>query len=143
MPQHRKPKLGRKLAPKGLIPQTTLDKLAEEAEYRGNPLHKRSPGGFDLDSRPAARPGRTLCDPAGVEKQEDAEKLLREGLRRGAVSDNFIGEWPKQVWAVTEDGMVLEAQYGNVGGKYHGYPVAEGDPIREQVLGVWTVEGGE
>ena len=135
----RKPNLRKRVAREGSIPRAELSELAKKAEYRGNPQHKKSRGGFILDSPPAARPEKTLCDPTGINEQVDAENLLREGLRRGAVSDKFVGDWPKQVWAVATEGLVLEAQYGDVGGRnrYHGYPVALNDPIRDQVLALW------
>ena len=33
---------------------------------QGSPLHKSNPGDFGLDPPSAARPGKTLCDEAGI-----------------------------------------------------------------------------
>ena len=45
--------------------------------------------------------------------------------------------WPQNVWAVTEKGEPLEAQRES-DGIYHGYPMPEADPFREEVLERWA-----
>jgi hypothetical protein len=40
------------------------------------------------------------------------------------------------VWAVTDEGDPLEAQLEGEG-RYHGYPMPDGDPFREEVLARW------
>ncbi len=48
------------------------------------------------------------------------------------------GEWPQNVWAVTAEGIPLEAQLENSGqGSYHGYPMPSSDPLAEKVLEQW------
>lgn len=68
-----------------------------------------------------------------------AEALLREGLRRGVVSSQYRGQWPQNVWAVGQAGLVVEAMLGNQElGEYHGYPMPEADPFRAEVLARWN-----
>lgn len=64
--------------------------------YQGSPLHKRNPGDFGLDPPSAARPGKTLCDEAGIFTRAEAVKLLQEGVSRGLVSVAVTGTWPEQ-----------------------------------------------
>ncbi|MBF0155416.1 MAG: hypothetical protein HQL64_16905 [Magnetococcales bacterium] len=54
------------------------------------------------------------------------------------VSEQQRNGWPQNVWAVDSNGVPLEAQLENEGlGSYHGYPMPEGDPFRENVLQRW------
>jgi hypothetical protein len=119
-----------------------LGRLAERARYGGNPEHKRNPGDFGLTPPFGPRPGKSLCDVANIFRRAEAEKLLREGLRRGLVSDRHEGDWPKNVWSVTDDGIPLEAQIENPElGSYHGYPMPESDPMRAEILKRWGNHG--
>ena len=115
-----------------------LEKLSCRACYGGNAEHKKNPGDFGLTPPSDPRQGKSLCDIAKVFKRDEAEKLLREGLRKGLVSDRMMGEWPKNVWSVTADGLAMEAQLENSGlGTYHGYPMPETDPLSLEVIRVW------
>lgn len=79
-----------------------------------------------------------MCDAAKVFRSAEAEALLKNGLNRGTVSDRMEGEWPKNVWSVTEDGIAMEAQLENPElGTYHGYPMPETDPLSQEVLRRW------
>ncbi|WP_110402587.1 hypothetical protein [Sphaerotilus hippei] len=115
-----------------------LGSLADRARYGGNPEHKKNPGDFGLTPPADPRQGKSLCDVARIFKREEAETLLRDGLRRGLVSDRMDGQWPKNVWSVTSDGFAMEAQIENPGlGTYHGYPMPETDPLSQEVLRRW------
>lgn len=112
-------------------------KLAERLVYTGNPLHKRNPGDFDLDPPGAARPGKTLCDGSGIFSRSEAFKLLQQGFAKGLVSVQTRDGWPQNIWAVSASQIPLEAQHeGN--GRYHGYPLQQFDPLREEVLARWS-----
>ncbi len=111
--------------------------LADRVRYGGNAEHKRSPGDFGLSPPALPRVGKSLCDDAGIFKRAEAERLLKTGLASGLVSDRFEGEWPFNVWAVTQDGAPLEAQWEGAG-VYHGYPMPEDDPLRPFVLKRWS-----
>jgi len=106
--------------------------------YGGNPEHKKNPGDFGLTPPSDPRCGKSLCDIANVFSRAVARSLLQEGLRRGLVSDRHVNGWPKNVWAVTEGGMPLEAQLENpIIGSYHGYPMPESDPLASEVARRW------
>ncbi len=115
--------------------------LARRVNYGGNPEHKRNPGDFGL-TPPAAhrRSDKTLCDGVGILSRKEALRLLRAGLRRGLISEQERDGWPQNIWAVTEAGEPLEAQLENrVTGLYHGYPMPQADPLRDEVLKKWKV----
>lgn len=115
-----------------------LEKLADRARYGGNPEHKKYPGDFGLTPPSDPRQGKSLCDAAKIFKRDEAEGLLRAGLRNGLVSDRMAGEWPKNVWSVTDDGIAMEAQLENPElGTYHGYPMPETDPLSHEVRRRW------
>lgn len=115
-----------------------LTTLAEKAVYRGSPLHKRNPGDFGLTPPCSPRTGKSLCDAAGVCCQGEAARLLKEGLRRGLVSETHVNGWPKAVWAVLSDNIVLEARLDDAErGSYHGYPLAPSDPLISEVVQRW------
>lgn len=120
--------------------QRILNGLARRIRYIGSPYHKRNPGDFGLTPPSQPRPDKTLCDGSGIFKVAEAQKMLREGARRGMVSaDPGQNGYPKHIWAVTADNMVLEAKYNNEGpGNYHGYPLFERDPFRRVVLNCWN-----
>ena len=128
----------RKLAP---VPETgaefdRLGELASTVAYGGNPEHKRSPGDFKLNPPAAPRPAKTLCDIAGITRRNEAVDYLRQGLRRGMVSERQVDGWPQNVWAVTGEGVVLEAQRDGAG-SYHGYPMPSSDPMWREVFKRW------
>jgi hypothetical protein len=122
----------------GKISQAQLNELADKVRYGGNPEHKRTPGDFGLTPSFLPKPDKTLCDLAGIVRRAEAERLLREGVTRGFVSE-WTGEgFPQNVWTVTIDGLPLEGQLENSGnGTYHGYPMPEADPFRDVVIDKW------
>lgn len=137
-PENRRPNPKRRVARAEDVSLPELEKLAAKVKYTGNPAHKSGQKGFDLAQSASLRPGKTLCDLSGITHRRQAVALLREGLRRGVVRDRCVRGWPKQVWAVADTGVVFEAQYDGVGGSYHGYPLAEGDPFRQRVIDAWN-----
>lgn len=119
----------------------SLHELGGRAGYTGSSDHKRAPGDFGLHPPTSPRIGATLCDDAGFVSRTEALRLLREGFRRGGVSRQERNGWPQNVWAVTSDGVPLEAQLDNrEQGTYHGYPMAENDPLRRKVLARWYAD---
>lgn len=123
-------------SPEGKNPER-LNEIAKRIQYGGNPEHKRNPGDFDLTPPSGARPGKSLCDESGIFSRKEALKLLRQGCRKGLISQNHENGWPKNIWSV-KDGIPLEAQLeSSVSGSYHGYPMPKEDPFREEVLRQW------
>ncbi|WP_200874853.1 hypothetical protein [Desulfonatronum thiodismutans] len=54
------------------------------------------------------------------------------------ISEQMKGKWPQNIWAVTSDGIPLEAQLENPeAGVYHGYPMPESDPFSHEVIKEW------
>ena len=132
----KRPRFNRKRKIIDPIPNIAqLAKLANRVSYVGSPYHKRNPGNFNLTPPAQPRPDTTLCDGAGIFTVAAAQHLLQDGARRGLISNNPGNEFPKYIWAVTDDGMVLEARAsGGEPGEYHGYPIYEEDPFREVVI---------
>lgn len=105
--------------------------------YGGNPEHKRNPGDFGLHPPSQPRLGKTLCDEAAIFTRKVALDLLREGARRGLVSEQKASGdvFPQLIWAVTEEGVAMEARIENSGaGACHGYPMPSHDPLTPGVL---------
>jgi len=114
------------------------ESLAKEVRYSGNPEHKRNPGNFGLTPPADPRPHKTLCDDSGISDKEVAEALLSRGAEKGIVSRQRKGKWPQNIWAVTDEGCPVEAQLENqTQGTYHGYPMPESDPMRDEILKRW------
>ncbi|HOJ04258.1 MAG TPA: hypothetical protein PK916_09670 [Bacteroidota bacterium] len=118
--------------------EADLSRWSQSVEYGGNPEHKKNPGDFGLTPPASPRPDKTLCDGVGIFDRATALRLLREGVRRGLVSEQMRQGYPQNIWAVTSDGVAMEAQLENAGtGTYHGYPLQEKDPFRGIVLHHW------
>lgn len=115
-----------------------LADLASRVKYAGNPMHKRNPGDFNLTPPSQPRPDKTLCDAVGIVSMRDALRLLRIGVNNGLISVQTRGDFPQNIWAVTDEGHPLEAQLENPAqGTYHGYPIPSNDDFRERVLERW------
>ncbi len=115
--------------------------LAKRLKYGGNPAHKRNPGDFGLDPPSRPMPRKTLCDDAGIFTRKEALRMLRLGAVKGLISEQRRGEFPQNIWAVTDSGDPLEAQLENQEkGEYHGYPVPKGDPFRSEILTRWCIQ---
>lgn len=121
--------------------QLDLSELAASVRYTGNPEHKRNPGNFGLTPPAQPRLNKTLCDEAEIFDHEQAERLLQAGIQRGLISEQWKGGFPQNIWAVTDGNVALEAQLENrAQGAYHGYPMPEADPFREEVLKNWEAK---
>ena len=124
---------------------------ADQARYTGNAEHKVRPGDYGLTPPCNPRPGKTLCDADQSFTQNEAQALLRQGLKRGMISVQMRNGWPQNVWAVSatttpsgppETVQVFEAQLSNrVTGEYHGYPMPRNDDFRQTVIEEWQRRG--
>lgn len=116
-----------------------LTQLASRVHYKGKPDHKIKRGDFDLDPPYGPHPGKTLCDVTGIFTVKEALRLLREGVSKGLISTQIRGRFPQNVWAVTDEGIPVEAAlHDRVRGVYHGYPIPRADPFGDQVLKRWS-----
>lgn len=132
MPPRRKQRNPKRRLHPGLD-EARARELAEVLQYRGSPLHKRAPGDFGLTPPSAPRPGKSLCDGAGIVSIDRARSLLTEGVLHGLVSPDADEHYPKYVWAVSK-GFVLEARCDDYDrATYHGYPLEPSDPMAEIV----------
>jgi hypothetical protein len=112
--------------------------LSRRIKYVGSPFHKRKPGDFGLVPPAQPRPDKTLCDGTKIFQRETAQELLKKGVEAGLVSVQYRSDFPQNIWAVTTDGIALEAQLDNVDtGTYHGYPMGDGDPLARRVQERW------
>jgi len=69
--------------------------------------------------------------------------LLRNGVRRGLVSERWSQGFPQNIWSVTADGKPVEAQLENAAlGVYHGYPLPNSDSFSQAVLQRWSETDG-
>ena len=115
-----------------------LADLAKRVKYTGSPYHKRNPGDFGLTPPSQPRQDKILCDITGITTVRESLRLLRRGVSKGLISEQTWGGFPQNIWAVTEDGIPLEAQLENrEKGTYHGYPMPASDRFRDQVLRHW------
>lgn len=117
---------------------TELARLTERVKYGGNPAHKRAHGDFNLIPHSQPRADKTLCDGVGITSEAEALQLLREGINKGLISVQVRGGFPQNIWAVTADGVPLEAQLENQDqGVYHGYPIPSTDDFGCEVRKHW------
>ena len=115
-----------------------LEMLTQRVSYGGNPEHKRNPGDFGLTPPSQPRPDKSLCDDVEIFSKAMAVQLLKEGIRRGLVSQSLRNGFPQNIWAVTANGVPVEAQLENVTlGIYHGYPMPDSDPFAQKVISRW------
>ena len=120
---------------------TDLEALAERVRYTGSPAHKKNPGDFNLSPPAEPRDDKTLCDSSGIFQRKQALRLLRSGVSRGLISKQTRSGFPQNIWAVTDEGMPLEAELENKGqGTYHGYPVPMADAFRRKIIEHWNRE---
>lgn len=121
------------------VTREQLNAWAAQVTYGGNAEHKRNPGDFGLTPPLGPRLGKTLCDGAGIVTKVVALGLLREGIRRGLVSEQMRGSFPQNVWAVAADGTPLEAALDNqTTGSYHGYPMRPDEGFAKKVIEKWN-----
>lgn len=129
----------RRIAPVAILSVNERRALSAKAVYTGNPQHKRAPGDYGLTPPTQPRPGKTLCDGARQISKAEATALLKRGLLKGMFSQCELGHWPQNIWSVSDEGEIFEAQLENREmGAYHGYPVPEDDDFRRMIQQEWA-----
>lgn len=113
--------------------------ISDKITYGGNPEHKRNPGDFGLMPPSQPRSHKSLCDVVNIFSIHEATRLLKAGVEKGLISVCESNGFPQNIWSVSNDGYPLEAQLENPEkGTYHGYPMPDTDPFRDEVLEWWT-----
>ena len=116
--------------------------MERTAQYRSSPYHKSRSLPMGLRTAPAPRPDKTICDSPMLGNSRSAGDLLKSGFRRGMVSEQSRRGWPRNVWAVDDDGIVYEAQLSNSEiGEYHGYPMKQDDSFASFIDQEWRSRG--
>lgn len=139
--QKRYNKFNSKRKVKNLSADELQSYLNLDIRYGGNPEHKKNPGDFGLMPPSSPRPGKSLCDTVGIFSRKAALDHLRSGLRKGLISERSNGQWPQNIWSVTDQGKPLEAQLENPEtGAYHGYPMPESDPLAAEIIRLWNAD---
>lgn len=147
MTEPRKPE-PRKFNPKRTILSTPeyirlkgeLKEKSKKLQYDGKPEHKLNPGDFNLKPPACGRIDKSLCDLVKIFTYREALRLLREGFSKGLIDTRSYKDWPRHIWAVMDDEMVLEAKPSMPGtGIYHGYPLPQSDPLFDEVIAKWKI----
>jgi len=127
----------RRIAPAAYLTEARRTELAARAHYAPSGHHKRYPADYRLD-RTSPRPTKSLCDLKRIVLFEESKSMLRKAILCGMFSDYFLGEYPKYVWCIGEDGEVYEAKTEATSpGGYHGYPLEEDDDFRDLIKRIW------
>ncbi|WP_251922134.1 hypothetical protein [Salinibacter ruber] len=109
-------------------PDKDYQEIASDVDYVCHPAHKTYPlpgqGGWG-GSRPKA--SRTSFCPTEFKGEEDQlAEWVAEAIRKKAVSRNFSGDYPDEIWYKADDGTVYKGRISNPGqGEYHGFPISE------------------
>jgi hypothetical protein len=120
-----------------------LDEWAQKSNYEGKADHKRYPGDFNLSPPASPRSNKTLCDSDYIIAkiiftQKKLCSLIKQGILLGMVDNRCFHGWPRHIWVVICDDIVLEAkQSENYIGTYHGYPMLKTDSLYETVIKIW------
>ena len=140
--KHSKPKRRAMLTAADAVDRDELQRMETMAVYRPSPYYKAHSLSGARRAVPAPRPDKTICDGPSAGSHRNAIELLRAGFRRGMVSRQIRRGWPRNVWAVDEDGVVYEAQLSNAEtGEYHGYPMKQGDGFAAFIAAEWERRG--
>jgi len=100
----------------------TPDGLAERVSYRGSNEHKAYPS---FAGPPAKRTDATPCDPS-VQEEADrvaAERALRGAIRRGCVSFDVRGNFPRYVWGWFRGRLYKAMLINQESGWYKAWPI--------------------
>ncbi len=111
--------------------------LSNNPKYVGNPFHKRNPGNFNLTPPSCATTRKNLCDDVAIFNRNIAQQLLEDGLRHGFFSVLMCNGWPRNVWALFDNKIPLEARLDQYAGTYHGFPMDRRDPLYMEIIKNW------
>lgn len=102
-------------------PDRDYEEIASDVQYTGSDYHKP----YKPTSRPKAS-RTTPCPPKFKGKEDMLTGWVAAAIRKGAVSGNFQGDYPREIWYKAGDGRVYKGRITNhVQGEYHGFPIPE------------------
>ena len=121
------------------VDQKVLERLIREAPYAGSGLHKRYAEDYGFQPPVSPRATKSLCDYSKHVPRAVARRLFIAGLERAMVSEHWIGDLPKYVWAVSPEDHVYEAKLGGTNSaEYHGYELyGQEELMKQYVLREW------
>ena len=138
MPGRRGNNPKRRIAPQGEVSSADLERIAQEARYKGSAPRKRAPAGYGFRPPVNPRPHKSLCDGTRIVRGAEARSLFHEGVRRGMIGSHRESGLPKYVWAVDPGGRVFEAKLESGAATYHGYELGADDGrMRREVVARW------
>jgi hypothetical protein len=115
-PRRRRPRRRWIAAPTG----RDLDAVASAARYCGSPEHKDTPS---FAGQPKPRADASICDRSFASDRGRPQAWLTAAIRRGIVSEDWEGDFPRYVW-YKEEATVYEARLVNrTQGWYKGFPL--------------------
>ena len=129
----------RRIIRRDKIDRNLLSKIVENACYVGNARHKSKPADYGFTPPVNPRPKKSLCDANRIVRNEQAQALFFEGLRRGMISSHFVHNIPKYIWSIDESGKVYEAEISGNSSEYDGYELNDSDSqMRNIVKAEWN-----
>ena len=123
------------------VSKDDIEWLRKHVRYTGSPHHKTIPADFGFRPPTSPRPSKSLCDGSGSVSMARAQALFRKAIDRAMISTHRIGDCPKYIWVVDEDGdnRVYEAKISKGSKCYHGYELGqEEDAMRTLVIDTWN-----
>ncbi len=100
-----------------------LHTASQVAEYISSPYHRAAGSRMEGPTTGRRWPHASKCPPNWDRRA--ATRALREGLRAGRVSAQWVGNYPKFVWHL-EGETLYEARLSNTErGEYHAYPLED------------------
>jgi hypothetical protein len=129
----------RRIASVETLTKAELDRVIETARYVGINIHKLHPGDYGFVPPVNPRPTKGVCDDLRIILMKEAAELMRDGIRRGMVSQFEPDQLPKYIWAIDGDGEVYEAKTKPGQDRdYHGYRLGDNDKwMRAEVRREW------
>jgi len=98
-----------------------LEAVASAATYVGSPEHKDAPS---FAGQPQPRADASICDRTLASDRDRVQEWLAAGIRRGTVSEDWEGGFPRYVW-YKEGETVYEGRLVNrTQGWYKGFPLS-------------------
>jgi len=98
-----------------------LGALADAVSYAGSAEHKARPVHESFTVEPALRTDASRCDP--TIPREEAQVALREAVRRGCVSEDSDGRFPRYVWGWLRGSPHAARLDNRESGEYKAWPI--------------------